>query len=113
MAKPEWGTKRTCQSCGTKFYDLLRDPILCPSCGARFDPEALLKSRRTRSETPKPVAKPVPESTESEELAGDDDVEEASDDSDVEDDALLEDADDLGDDDEITKVVASDDEQES
>ncbi|HVG81046.1 MAG TPA: FYDLN acid domain-containing protein, partial [Methylomirabilota bacterium] len=26
MAKPEWGTKRICHSCGTRFYDLLRDP---------------------------------------------------------------------------------------
>ena len=26
MAKPELGTKRQCQSCGTKFYDLSRDP---------------------------------------------------------------------------------------
>ncbi|MBA4050305.1 MAG: TIGR02300 family protein, partial [Erythrobacter sp.] len=22
MAKPEWGTKRTCPKCGTRFYDL-------------------------------------------------------------------------------------------
>jgi len=28
------GTKRTCQndSCDTKFYDLNRDPIVCPTC---------------------------------------------------------------------------------
>ncbi len=45
MAKPEWGVKRLCQSCETKFYDLGRSPIACPQCGARFDPEALLKSR--------------------------------------------------------------------
>ena len=44
MAKPEWGIKRVCQSCATKFYDLDRSPIACPQCGARFDPEALLKS---------------------------------------------------------------------
>ncbi|MEM7170807.1 MAG: TIGR02300 family protein [Pseudomonadota bacterium] len=57
MAKPEWGTKRSCQSCGAKFYDLKRNPIACPSCGTRFDPEALLKSRRGRS-TPAPKAAP-------------------------------------------------------
>ena len=51
MAKPEWGLKRICQSCAVKFYDMRRAPIVCPSCGATFDPETLLKSRR-----PKPVA---------------------------------------------------------
>ncbi len=37
MAKPELGTKRHCPSCGTKYYDLNRDPILCPKCGTVFD----------------------------------------------------------------------------
>ncbi len=36
MAKPELGAKRHCQSCATKFYDLNRDPIICPKCGAVF-----------------------------------------------------------------------------
>ncbi|HZV19911.1 MAG TPA: TIGR02300 family protein, partial [Hyphomicrobiales bacterium] len=30
--KAERGTKRVCQSCGSKFYDLNRDPIVCPMC---------------------------------------------------------------------------------
>ncbi len=30
--KAERGTKRVCQSCGSKFYDLSRDPIVCPIC---------------------------------------------------------------------------------
>ncbi len=30
--KAERGTKRVCQSCGSKFYDLNRDPITCPMC---------------------------------------------------------------------------------
>ena len=34
MAKPEWGTKRICQSCGARFYDFGRSPITCPACGA-------------------------------------------------------------------------------
>ena len=41
MAKPELGTKRQCQSCGAKFYDLNKDPILCPKCGAAFVAVAL------------------------------------------------------------------------
>jgi uncharacterized protein (TIGR02300 family) len=32
------GTKRTCQSneCGARFYDLNRDPIVCPICGTIY-----------------------------------------------------------------------------
>ena len=36
VAKPELGAKRQCQSCGTKFFDLNRDPIVCPKCGTVF-----------------------------------------------------------------------------
>ena len=32
MAKPELGTKRLCGNCGAKFYDLSKDPIICPKC---------------------------------------------------------------------------------
>ena len=37
MAKPELGTKRLCGSCGAKFYDLGKDPIVCPKCGTVFE----------------------------------------------------------------------------
>ena len=30
------GTKRTCQSCDERFYDLDRDPIVCPFCGSKY-----------------------------------------------------------------------------
>ena len=30
------GTKRVCQACEVRFYDLARDPIVCPSCGAQY-----------------------------------------------------------------------------
>ena len=36
MAKPEWGVKRACLACGTRFYDMQKAPILCPSCGAKI-----------------------------------------------------------------------------
>jgi uncharacterized protein (TIGR02300 family) len=32
VAKPELGTKRLCTHCNTKFYDLNKDPIVCPKC---------------------------------------------------------------------------------
>src|SRR5260370_25923470 len=52
VAKPEWGTKRICPSCGTRYYDLLRDPVVCPKCSTPFDPEAFLKARRARPAAP-------------------------------------------------------------
>jgi uncharacterized protein (TIGR02300 family) len=41
VAKPELGAKRQCQSCATKFYDLNKDPIVCPKCGSIFQVAAL------------------------------------------------------------------------
>jgi uncharacterized protein (TIGR02300 family) len=34
------GTKRTCQACEVRFYDLARNPIVCPVCGAHHAPPA-------------------------------------------------------------------------
>ena len=51
MAIKERGVKRTCQACGGVFYDFLKDPIICPKCGAGYDPEVILKSRKTRLPT--------------------------------------------------------------
>lgn len=36
MAKPELGTKRQCQNCSAKFFDLNKDPIVCPKCATVF-----------------------------------------------------------------------------
>jgi uncharacterized protein (TIGR02300 family) len=36
VAKPELGTKRICASCGAKYYDLAREPIVCPKCGTVY-----------------------------------------------------------------------------
>lgn len=47
MVKPEWGTKRTCPKCGTRFYDLTKDePVTCIECGNNWYPEAVLKSKQ-------------------------------------------------------------------
>ena len=37
--KAERGTKRTCQNpeCGSRFYDLNREPITCPVCGTAYE----------------------------------------------------------------------------
>ena len=44
VAKPELGLKRHCMNCGAKFYDLNRDPILCPKCGTVFQASALTRA---------------------------------------------------------------------
>ncbi|NJO35055.1 MAG: TIGR02300 family protein [Rhodospirillales bacterium] len=40
--KAERGTKRTCQNpeCGSRFYDLNRDPVVCPICQTVYQIEA-------------------------------------------------------------------------
>ena len=43
MAKPELGLKRQCMSCGAKFYDLNKDPAVCPKCGTVFQAAALTR----------------------------------------------------------------------
>lgn len=119
MAKPEWGIKRICPNCGARYYDLRKEPPVCPNCGTEFDPEALLRSRRAR---PVPVedSKKAPvvavgddelvidDAIEPLETADDMDVEDidpAADTSDEVDDVLLEDASELGEDDDMGEVV--------
>jgi uncharacterized protein (TIGR02300 family) len=54
VAKPELGTKRLCSNCGAKFYDLNKDPIVCPKCHTAM---ALAAVTSTRAR-PEPVAAP-------------------------------------------------------
>ena len=66
MAKPELGTKRLCASCGAKFYDLNKDPIVCPKCETVFHP---VVSTRARPEAARaPVAPLAPEAAETPEM---------------------------------------------
>ncbi len=48
MVKASWGTKRTCQNCAARFYDLNKAPIKCPKCGREHDREDFVKVRRGR-----------------------------------------------------------------
>jgi uncharacterized protein (TIGR02300 family) len=41
VPKPELGTKRQCQNCGAKFFDLAKDPIVCPKCGTVYQVASL------------------------------------------------------------------------
>src|SRR5258708_27394780 len=58
VLKQAWGSKRQCQECGARFYDLNKDPIICPKCHKVFEPEAVKPPRRGR---PQPAPKkPAP-----------------------------------------------------
>ena len=116
MVKPEWGVKRICHSCGAPFYDLRHDPITCPKCGSEYDPEAILKSRRTRVPIPEekevePVAadeEADTETTETEEAEEAEEEEEApaAASEEEEDEELIEDASELGEDeDDMAEVI--------
>jgi len=126
VTKPEWGKKRTCQSCGAAFYDLKRKTISCPKCGTAYTPAPPVKGKRATAVAAAPIPAAVPrpkpapvkaaEATPSEEgidpLA--DDKEDAADDDkppaalagkaksgkkgDSKEEALIEDASDLGED---------------
>ena len=97
---PERGEKRLCGSCGVKFYDLNKDPIICPKCGEAHDPLAGLKLKRQNAPANEPAksrnapkAKPV------------EDDEDLDDDDDDEDESLIEDTSDIGDDDDDLSEV--------
>jgi len=49
LANPELGAKQICPNCQAKFYDLGRRPAHCPKCDTEFDPEEVVRTRRTRT----------------------------------------------------------------
>jgi uncharacterized protein (TIGR02300 family) len=60
VAKPELGTKRLCGNCGAKFYDLSKDPIICPKCHTVLELAAVSARSRPDSAAARAAA-PVPE----------------------------------------------------
>src|SRR5690242_6347714 len=121
VAKPEWGTKRICPSCGTRYYDLLRKPVHCPKCSTPFDPEAFLKSRRARPAAPiekdlEPAgAEELETGLEPEEVEEVQEEEEAvsPEEAEEEDEELLEDASELGEDeDDMAEVIENVEDEE-
>ena len=98
MAKLDLGEKYICQSCSTRFYDLNKRPIICPKCGAEYQPQVKkghgLAKKARASEQDKAI------NTESAEndILDVDDFEEIDPDVD-QDEELMEDTSDLGDND--------------
>ena len=83
MVKPEWGTKRTCPKCTTRFYDLGNDdPVHCIECGTDFIPEPVLKSKQPlpfeAAQTPQKEAA-TDQDLEAEDLAIDEEEEPSAD----------------------------------
>lgn len=118
MVKPEWGTKRMCLNCGARFYDLSKKPITCPACETEFAAEDFGRTRRGRSAPAesaakskaaapkKPKEEAKPEAVEDGEDLADVNADVAVDDSDEEEENVIEDASELGeDDDDVAEIV--------
>jgi uncharacterized protein (TIGR02300 family) len=102
--KAQRGTKRTCQipECGSRFYDLKRDPITCPVCGTVYElappvPQPPPSTHAHRPQTRKPAAPPLgPKPEDAPGVEGDEPVAVEGDEETVEaeaDDALIEEED--------------------
>jgi len=68
VAKPELGTKRLCGNCAAKFYDLGKDPIVCPKCHTVLQLAAITSRSRPEPARTQAVAEEavVPETKEAE-----------------------------------------------
>jgi len=68
VAKPELGTKRLCGNCAAKFYDLGKDPIVCPKCHTVLQLAAITSRSRPEPARTQAVAEEavVPETQEAE-----------------------------------------------
>ena len=84
MVKPEWGAKRTCPKCATRFYDLGKDdPVTCIECGTTFVAEPVLKSKQPMPFEIAPAEKDKAKADEdlgAEDLVPDEDEEPSADD---------------------------------
>ncbi|MBR9973232.1 TIGR02300 family protein [Magnetospirillum sulfuroxidans] len=107
MAKPEWGQKRTCTSCGCRFYDLTRSPITCPKCGATVEPEMPFKVRRSSVPAEaKAAARAAAEKVVVKDVVDDETLDAEEETPEEDESGLMEDASDLGeDDDDMAEVM--------
>jgi uncharacterized protein (TIGR02300 family) len=121
VVKAEWGSKRICPSCGARYYDLRKsaDEIACPKCGTQYDPEAFLKTRRARvaAVPEKEIAPIVAEEVEVEAVEEAEAAEEgepvAAADGEEEEEEMIEDASELGEDeDDMAEVIENVEDEE-
>jgi uncharacterized protein (TIGR02300 family) len=107
MPKDEWGVKRLCPHCSSRFYDLRRDPMTCPECSHTFTAESLIAGRGRTLIAEKAPAKET--DLEVDDLPDDEEIADDSSDADLDDDLLEDDGDDDVPLDEIADVAGSDD----
>ena len=119
MAKTAWGMKRACQGCGARFYDLQRNPIVCPKCATVYDPDSAQRTRRSRGAVapakpspPRPIV-PVKFEAPEEAAAGIGEEIEPLEEG-VESDEVIEDTEDLpADENEVAEVIENVDNEET
>ncbi|WES32195.1 FYDLN acid domain-containing protein [Varunaivibrio sulfuroxidans] len=118
------GVKHTCSKCDARFFDLNKTPAVCPKCETTVETEKKPRVRRAAKETPAP--QPSPKKTvkstlpntdldddDNVDIGDDDDVDVDIDDDidldddDDDDDDLMEDASDLGgdEDDDMSGII--------
>jgi uncharacterized protein (TIGR02300 family) len=114
VVKASWGTKRTCQNCAARFYDLNKSPIKCPKCGREHDREDFVKVRRGRGAAAAAAVTAAAAAAAAKlALAKSKKVEEGEEAADIEaDDEALEDTDDLADEAADIEVEVEDDKGE-
>ena len=114
VAKPEWGTKRTCDKCGARYYDLNRNPAVCPQCGTQCANKPPAKASAAAKASPPEARDMKPalndEATQAMNAVADDDNDDEEEEKDIDatdkDGELIEDASDLVEDaDDVAQVV--------
>ena len=88
MPKDEWGVKRVCQECQTRFYDLRNDPMTCPACGAEMSVDALTSDKPRVEKTAAAAAAATPKPAEEAPAETSEDVLDDGDDIEVDDELL-------------------------
>ncbi|MCC0063020.1 MAG: TIGR02300 family protein [Defluviimonas sp.] len=106
MPKDDWGVKRLCPHCSSRFYDLGRDPMTCPECGHGFTAESLIAGRARTLISEKTAAKE--QDLDVDDISEEEDIDD-SDDNEIDDDLLEEDDDGDVSLDEIADVASDDD----
>jgi hypothetical protein len=122
LKEPPWPNPNGVRSVSARVAGrvITRDPIVCPKCSTPFDPEAFLKSRRSR---PAPPVEKELEPVGAEEIDADIETEEAEPaeeeeegvalEENEEDEELIEDASELGEDeDDMAEVIENVEEEE-
>ena len=105
VTKAEWGNKRICSNCDARYYDMRKTPPTCPKCGTVFEAISAKAKRKPSPPEEKAVAKARKPAKPVDDLELESKVLGVADDDD-EDEEMIEDASELGEDDEdVSEVI--------